>query len=29
MRDWVQQNYQHLLEQFCNNENFRLMEVTV
>jgi hypothetical protein len=29
IRDWVQQNYQHLLEQFCNNENFRLMEVTV
>ena len=29
IRDWIQQNYQHLLEQFCNNENFRLMEVTV
>jgi hypothetical protein len=29
IRDWVQQNYQHLLEQFCNKENYRLMEVVV
>ena len=29
IRDWVQQNYQHLLEQFCNKENYRLMEVCI
>lgn len=29
VRDWIQQNYQHLLERFCNKENYRLMEVTV
>jgi hypothetical protein len=29
IRDWIQQNYQHLLERFCNKENYRLMEVTV
>ena len=29
IRDWVQQNYQHLLEQFCNKENYRLMEVGI
>ena len=29
VKDWIQQNYQHLLEQFCNKENYRLMEVTV
>jgi len=29
IRDWVQQNYQHLLEQFCNKENYSLMEVGV
>ena len=27
VKDWIQQNYQHLLEQFCNKENYRLMEV--
>ena len=29
IRDWVQQNYQHLLEKFCNQENYSLMEVGV
>jgi hypothetical protein len=29
IRDWIQQNYQHLLEKFCNNENYRLMEVGI
>ena len=29
IRDWIQQNYQHLLEQFCNKENYRLMEVCI
>jgi hypothetical protein len=29
IRDWVQQNYQHLLEKFCNKENYRLMEVCI
>ena len=29
IRDWIQQNYQQLLERFCNKENYRLMEVTV
>ena len=29
VRDWIQQNYQHLLEQFCNKENYRLMELAV
>jgi hypothetical protein len=29
IRDWIQQNYQHLLEQFCNKENYRLMEVGI
>jgi len=29
VKDWIQQNYQHLLEQFCNKENYRLMEITV
>ena len=29
VRDWIQQNYQHLLERFCNKENYRLMEVGI
>ena len=29
VKDWIQQNYQHLLEQFCNKENYRLMEVCI
>ena len=29
IRDWIQQNYQHLLEKFCNKENYRLMEVCI
>ena len=29
IRDWIQQNYQHLLEKFCNKENYRLMEVGI
>ena len=29
IRDWIQQNYQHLLEKFSNQENYRLMEVGV
>jgi hypothetical protein len=29
IRDWIQQNYQQLLEKFCNKENYRLMEITV
>ena len=29
VKDWIQQNYQHLLEQFCNKENYRLMELAV
>jgi hypothetical protein len=29
IRDWIQRNYQHLLEKFCNKENYRLMEITV
>ncbi|BBB57484.1 chromosomal replication initiator protein DnaA-like protein (plasmid) [Candidatus Megaera polyxenophila] len=29
IRDWIQRNYQHLLERFCNKENYRLMEITV
>jgi len=29
IRDWIQQNYQNLLEKFCNRENYRLMEITV
>ena len=29
IRDWIQQNYQNLLEKFCNKENYRLTEVAV
>ncbi len=29
IRDWIQQNYQNLLEKFCNRENYRLTEVAV
>jgi hypothetical protein len=29
IRDWIQRNYQHLLEKFSNQENYRLMEITV
>ncbi len=29
IRDWIQQNYQHLLEKFCNKENYRLMDVGI
>jgi hypothetical protein len=29
VKDWIQQNYQHLLEKFCNKENYRLMEVGI
>jgi len=29
IRDWIQQNYKHLLEKFCNKENYRLMEVGI
>jgi hypothetical protein len=29
IRDWIQQNYQHLLEKFCNKENYRLMEIGI
>ena len=29
IRDWIQRNYQHLLEKFCNQENYSLMEVGV
>jgi len=29
IRNWIQQNYQHLLEQFCSKENYRLMEVCI
>ncbi|WPX99890.1 DnaA-like domain protein (plasmid) [Candidatus Megaera polyxenophila] len=29
IRDWIQQNYQHLLEKFSNQENYRLIEVGV
>jgi len=29
IRDWIQQNYQQLLEKFCNKENYRLMEVGI
>ena len=29
IRDWITQNYQHLIESVCSKENYRLAEVTV
>ena len=29
IRDWINQNYQHLIESVCIGENYRLAEVTV
>ena len=29
IRDWITQNYQHLIESVCTRENYRLAEVTI
>jgi len=29
IRGWIQQNYQYLLEKFCNKENYHLIEVGI